>query len=488
MKREKIEVGILKGLCANLRLWKTLLQNNITELDFTDPVRQSVFRICSIMKLNGKLTTEMVQRLAVNESDANNIVTTYIANQAPEHEENFKLFVIDLTKIKRQQQHEALKREYIGKRNKATDKESVDLEFARKLLAIKDTNILFENTSAEEIIAEHYKQEKRKQAIPTFLKELDQHCKFYRGEPNVIAAGSGVGKTTTMVNCAAKAAEAGYKVLILTQEMDALNLVFKALAIISGKEEAYWRLENRLDDAPENFVLTKENAIQLLSHFFNGRLVLENQILSAEKLCHRLEYAEEQGFDLVFYDYFQLCKAEKPKANGDYERYAEVSDMIRQCVKGKGLAFVWLSQITADLHDPGNSKLKNTSKLKDDAASVLIMYKKKSDPLLPGIHPNLYCYINKNRYGIKDLELPFPFDYKRQRIGSYSFSDINERARSRILAPTALDLFDKRIKIGLPIFDENMNVVPPFKSTGSEEYHAFAISPKAGESIEVYIP
>ncbi|QHT59343.1 hypothetical protein GXP70_04740 [Paenibacillus lycopersici] len=488
MTREKTEIGILKGLCANLGLWKTLQQHNITEQDFTNPVRQLVYRMCSSMKANSRLTAEMVQRLANNDAEANAIVTTYIAIQDADHEANFKLFVTDLATIKRQQQLEALQQEYMEQRNKATDKESADLDYARKLLAVKDTRIQFENTSAEEIIAEHYKQEKRKQAIPTFLKELDQYCKFYRGEPNVIAAGSGVGKTTTMVNCAAKAAEAGYKVLILTQEMDAMNLVFKALAIISGIEEAHWRLENRLDDTPESFASTKEKAIRLLTQFLDGRLVLENQILSAEKLCQRLEYAEEQGFDLVFYDYFQLCKADKPKANGDYERYAEVSDLIRQCVKGKGFAFVWLSQITADLHDPGNSKLKNTSKLKDDAASVLIMFKKKSDPLLPGIHPNLYCYINKNRYGLKDVELPFPFDYKRQRIGNYSFSDINERARSRILAPAALDLFDKRIKIEFPIFDEHMNAIPPIQSVGNNQYPALSIPPAIGESIEVNVP
>lgn len=488
MNREKIETGILKGLCANLRLWKVLHQFEITELDFTDSVRQTVFQICSLMKEHKKITYEMLLRCIDDKSAANNIFTLYVADQANDNEENFNLFIKDLAKMKRQQKRDALLKEYFDKRKKAADKERVDLEFAEKLLAIKNPDILYENTTAEEIIDENYKQEKRRKAVPTFLKELDEHCKFYRGEPNVIAAGSGVGKTTTMVNCAAKAAEFGLKVLILTQEMDALNLVFKALAIISGTEETYWRLENRLDDTPKDFDLAKEKAHQLLKQFFDGRLVLENQILSAEKLCLRLEYAEKQGFDIVFYDYFQLCKADKPKAKGDYERYAEVSDMIRQCVKGKSFAFVWLSQITPDLHDPGNSKLKNTSKLKDDSASVLIMYRKKSDPVLPGIHPNLYCYINKNRYGQKDLELPFPFDYKRQRIGNYRFSDFNERARSRILAHTKLNLFDERTKIAVPLFDNNINPVPPFGFTINNKYPSIDITPRAGVSIEVNIP
>ncbi|OME80081.1 hypothetical protein BK120_19770 [Paenibacillus sp. FSL A5-0031] len=459
MNREQMENEILKALCADLKLLKTIRQLGITVQDFTDSNCKQVFNICEENQKHGKLTLEMFSRFTENKNIAKQLHQTFAISDDKEVINNFMLHVTDMVEQKFKSQRDLLLKEYADNRKNAKDTKKIDMQFAQKILALKDPKIVFENTSAEEIIDAHYRQDKRKKAVPTFLRELDEHSKFYRGEPNVIAAGSGVGKTTTMMNCASKAAEAGYKVLVLSQEMHPMNLVFKALAIISEKEEFFWRLENRLDDSPDQFQTVKAQAQQLLRQFFSGRLIIEGNILSAERLCQRIEHAEEQGIDIVFYDYFQLCKAEKPKANGDFERYAEVSDMIRQCVKDKNLSFVWLSQITPDLKDPGNSKMKNTSTLKDNSASVIILYKKKSDRILPNVHPNIYAYINKNRYGLKDIEIAFPFDYTRQRISNYQFSSLNLYARSRILSNMPIDLFAQSTIIHIPSFENDKHNV-----------------------------
>lgn len=459
MNREQIENRILKALCADLKLLKTIRQYGITSQDFTESDKKIVFKACEENKVHRKMTLEMFIRSTENKSTAEKLYRAYAVSDDQDLLSDFMLHITDLASQKSKAQRDSLLKEYAESRQNTNDSENIDMQFAQKMLALKDHQVMFENTTAEEIINERYMQDKRKKAIPTFLLELDVHSKFYRGEPNVIAAGSGVGKTTTMMNCASKAAEAGYRVLVLSQEMEPMNLIFKALAIISEKEENYWRLENRLDDSPEQFKTVKEQALLLLQQFFCGRLIIEGCILSAERLCQRIEHAEEQSIDIVFYDYFQLCKADRPKASGDFERYAEVSDMVRQCLKNKNLSFVWLSQITPDLKDPGNSKMKNTSKLKDDSASVIIMYKKKSDWLLPNVHPNIYAYINKNRYGMKDIEVAFPFDYSRQRIGNYQFSNLNRSARSRILTTKPIDFFGDSIIIHRPVFEDELHNV-----------------------------
>jgi ATP:corrinoid adenosyltransferase len=282
----------------------------------------------------------------------------------------------------------------------------------------------FEFKSISDKFTDKYNKNNMTKSIPTGFKEYDEILEggFKVSETNIIAADSGVGKTTTALNCAVRQARLGYKVLFLSLEMKEEKLYERILAILFEDKVWKWKLEftGELDD--DAFKKKQEAAKKAIDRELKGNLYIEDKKYTAKEIIEIIKEANNQGFDIIYCDNYQIITS-----GMKHEQIVSISEEIRETVRETNLAFVHLSQITMNGPDPAYAGIHNGHKLKHDCANLTVIYRKFEvlskeeikDGVKPKMLPDIYFYIQKNRYGRNAVELEMRYDASIQTIGEF---------------------------------------------------------------------
>ena len=185
-------------------------------------------------------------------------------------------------------------------------------------------------------------QEKR----PTFdlgLADVDRLLHgYHRGELLVIAAESGVGKTALALTLGAKAAAAGRRVLVFSEEMTSRALVRRMLATETHIHN--WRLQAGLIGQGDFQKVAQ--AIDRMSGYtmwiYQG---LGSTTAKIRSVARALQV--RSGLDLVVVDYLQIISAGERHENRTQEVTA-VARELKAIAKDLNVPLLTASQVTAD--------------------------------------------------------------------------------------------------------------------------------------------
>jgi replicative DNA helicase len=225
-----------------------------------------------------------------------------------------------------------------------------------------------------------------------FVDNLTSTKGLAKGEPTVISAPTGRGKSSMMTNMALNLVRADYSVAIATYEMDRKSLALRFTQHMTGIS-GYPETETERVDF--------ENALDELSDPVTALQIYDTTATSGdsytvESLASWLEAScEIAPIDVLMVDYAQLVGTEK-KTSGTFEELTHVSRILMKSLKKTGVAGVLLSQENDDGRTSYSRELEKAS------AQVLSINSEMN-----------VLHVKKSRHGISNVKVPIMFDPKR---------------------------------------------------------------------------
>lgn len=210
------------------------------------------------------------------------------------------------------------------------------------------------------------------------------------GNVTIVAAQSGIGKSTFALNAAVAAAKTGAKAMFSSLEMSATELMQKITAA-EGKLALHhlthkggltaegWQTVERL--GPELF-----RALPLRVHRPDGASL--GDIASAARAC-----ARGDGLDLLVVDYLQLVEVEHGRNSTREQAVASVSRGLKNLSVQLGCHVIALSQLNDD------GLMRESRAIKNDASVVIKVERPDADEPESPRAGEVDLVIEKNRFG-----------------------------------------------------------------------------------------
>ena len=203
-----------------------------------------------------------------------------------------------------------------------------------------------------------------------------------RGKITIIAARPGVGKTTLTVNEAKHDLDNGYKVGIISLEMDKEE-IFSILACDNASLNLH-KL-NSGDAEPHDIKTFREQAMTFES---KPIWVCDKSMNIYQILSWIRNNVRKNNLDIIYIDYIQLIKTQNSQNQKRHEEVANWSHLLAECAKECGIAIVLCSQIRRSYepsgreasekeawkHVPRLDQLKDSGALEEDAYIVILLY------------------------------------------------------------------------------------------------------------------
>lgn len=222
-------------------------------------------------------------------------------------------------------------------------------------------------------------------------RTLDDLCPIPRGEPTLVVARFGVGKTSIAIQALVATIESGLgKPLFLSLEMGEMKVKARLAAHLTGINSRQFRDGNYDGSAIQRVISRKE----VLSGM---RVMFPDQQCKVEEIGSLVRYAvESHGCDCVILDQFSHVA---PPKSASKENFAIANAMLSQSLtamaKNMNLGWMTLAQLNRDGEDtrkPGKRDLAGTDRLGQDAAVILGLWNKGTDD-----NQDVWCTIIKNR-------------------------------------------------------------------------------------------
>ena len=203
-----------------------------------------------------------------------------------------------------------------------------------------------------------------------------------KGKITIYAARPGTGKTTLMVNEAKHDLDNGYKVGIISLEMDRGEILS-----LMACDEAALNLHklNSGQATDEEVKKFRSSAMSFESKplWIDDRTLNIHQIISWIRNTHR-----KSQLDIVYIDYIQLIKSSTKTSKKRHEEVADWSHLLAEVAKELGIPIVILSQIRRSYEPqekslsekeqwkyvPRLDSLKDSGALEEDAYIVILLY------------------------------------------------------------------------------------------------------------------
>jgi len=204
---------------------------------------------------------------------------------------------------------------------------------------------------------------------------LDRICPIPRGEPTLIVARPGVGKSALGIQIIVSTIEKGWgKPLFLSLEMNREKVKARLAAHLSEVNSRAFRDGDYTDDATERVRDRK----RVLSGM---RVMFPNQQCQVEEIETLVRHAVDiHGIDCVVLDQFSHIR---PPYEAKKENFAIANSMMSQkltaLAKNLNLGWVMLAQLNRDGEDsrrPNMKDLADTDRLAKDAAVIFGMWNK----------------------------------------------------------------------------------------------------------------
>ena len=242
------------------------------------------------------------------------------------------------------------------------------------------------------------------------IDDLDQIAYIPVGEPTLIAARPGVGKTALAVQSAFQSARAGAKVLFVSMELTEERLKARFAAYLTGVSAKVW-LDGTYTHDQANLLAQHQSVLD------NIRVISPDQgipwpTLEAEI---RLNIHKHQT-NLVFIDYFGFIGITRAKDENMAYSSARVMASITALCKNAQIGMVVLCQLTKDATNRGSKKptlteLADTDRPARDAALTIVLYQLQDGT-------QTWCSIAKNRSGRTDYDKMVEFCGMTNRFSS----------------------------------------------------------------------
>lgn len=234
---------------------------------------------------------------------------------------------------------------------------------------------------------------------------LDRCLVTGRGELGIIAAGTGVGKSTLATQGLWATAQAGYRTALVSLEMIPEQVEARIAAWATGVSHT-----DLFEKGSQGTMPTDD----LGDHLNNVFYLCGNSGFSFLAMERSIEHAvAKHGISSIWVDYFTLVQPPDPTArNGSAQMYAELSKAFKRMAQQLDIAVVMLAQFNRTFNGKGEKptmyNLKETSQLEQDASWILIMWEDANG--------QAWASIDKNRMGKSGLKKPIIFDHATQRV------------------------------------------------------------------------
>jgi len=231
---------------------------------------------------------------------------------------------------------------------------------------------------------------------------LDDQASIPSGEPTLIAARPGVGKTAFGVQVAAESAIRGKRVMVVSLELE--PEIFES-RVASYFLDRHSSLEFQRGSYHSSLARELAQQAQALERGVTIGFPQATPwpVIEAEI---RQRHARE-GLDLVVVDYFSyIGRPPVTKGSNEAYAYAAVSEAITRTAKDLGIGIVVLAQLTkdADGKEPNLGELADTDRPSRDAAMALLVWRDARGDLKARVKK---CRHNPDGLG-KLLHLVFP--------------------------------------------------------------------------------
>jgi len=253
------------------------------------------------------------------------------------------------------------------------------------------------------------------------------------GELYIIAAKSGMGKSTLAFNIAQNIA-ATHNVKFFSLEMPAEQLVTR-MACRAGNISLDKVLNGTANESEQGDYATA------LAHIVNLKLSIDDRAgVTIEQLKARARMAKmQEGCDLIVVDYLQYLKCKEESRTMEITR---ISNGLKEIAKELDIPVLALSQMNRDNEKRGDkrpimSDLKEASAMEHDACAVLFIYIPAMYGLVPEDEKNhVEIIIPKNRHGRTGTHFVYrDFQYGRfNDWGDYPYPERQAKASVSKLA------------------------------------------------------
>jgi len=222
----------------------------------------------------------------------------------------------------------------------------------------------------------NYFKDRGNKIFDTGLKKVDETIgSLDGGDLILIAARPSVGKSAFSLQIARRYGRKGLKVGYFNLEMTAKQVYERAVAGTSGIKMN--RIRNAiefLNDEKEQFekgneILSRETNLYL----YNGTFTISE--IRTEQMMNK--------YDVIFIDYLQLVKPDKPRATRR-EEVGEISKGLKRIAMENQIPVIALSQLNrvSEMNkdkEPSMAELRDSGDLEQDASTVLMMWNCNQD-------------------------------------------------------------------------------------------------------------
>lgn len=252
------------------------------------------------------------------------------------------------------------------------------------------------------------------EVVPTPWPELDELFSggFHPGRSFVVAGRPNAGKSIIGLNCAQVAAEQGFRTLVVSAEMSALEVAERIIA--AGARVEYGEITRRsmspyTQDGVNGYSETNRE-IPLW--------VLDKPGLTVEYVAAVARTTKRrQGLDLLVVDYVQLLEATDKRVPRE-QQVAHISRSMKNLARELGCAVIVLAQLNRDNtktdRRPTIADLRESDALGQDADAVVLLHHEKTSEGKPTGMVTLI--VGKNRFGCQN-DVTLPWRAYQARIG-----------------------------------------------------------------------
>jgi replicative DNA helicase len=210
------------------------------------------------------------------------------------------------------------------------------------------------------------------------------------GNVTVVAAQSGVGKSTLALNSAVAAAKAGAKVMFSSLEMSSTELMQK-IAAAEGKI-ALHHLTHQGGLTPEGWEIVRRLGPELFQtlplRVYRPDGASLSDIMAAARAC-----ARDGGLDLLVVDYLQLVEVQQSRNQTREQAVAAVSRGLKNLSVQLDCHVIALSQLNDD------GLVRESRAIKNDASVVIKVERPDADEPESPRAGEVDLVVEKNRFG-----------------------------------------------------------------------------------------
>ena len=251
--------------------------------------------------------------------------------------------------------------------------------------------------------------------IPTGLKNLDRLIYGWeQGALYTLGARSRVGKTTSAVNFAVAAAEAGHTTALFTVEMSAKQIGKKGTSRI-GELDFAQLMSGRIADSEIGALhASLRRMASLPIVFVEAGSSFESFSLEVRRL------KRTHNIDFVILDYIQQMYLTERKTGSRTNELTQITSDLKWLARDLGVPVLMLAQLNrkADEEEsaPSLSHLKDSGSLEQDSDTVLFLWRELDGYRSGAPEYTYWLDVAKNRHGMEG-RIPLAADLARNYFG-----------------------------------------------------------------------